>query len=869
MKRAAILWAVLIGVWAGLAAGATLTVPDQYSTITEALQAAQPGDEIVVNSSYIGDTEIFPILIQKDNITIRVAEGESVTIVGRASHAVFVVGAYRTYNEETHEFEVHRVSGVTIRGFTIGDLEDAVQEDVAVVVKEADRVTIEDLVITGTLEGIRLINASGCTLQGNSISMVGELVDADNDGIFDYGRGIGIFLEQSTANHLRDNQVELSGLGLFMFESSGNEVSGDTYEANAFGGVVLNDTEGNTLDDITAIDNGGWGVRFVFADGDALTNSTVTGNFPGGVELLASQGCTVEGNLVHSNGYVGDDVDDVQILVAPGDKALLETSVFETLNTLTDEAGDPITVMLSEFVREKLELIDKLRLLTFWLDDLEAEVEEVYQQVLGGNTSGAQALLRAILRNIPSDYGPITRDDVQTGSVDLSQSSLGDPSKNFTYEGAAASFDGQWGDVTVAKLDFYEDGELDDFGLDRDGDDNTAGNGDDEISWDKLWLIDIILLAIKGEIENGYDDAWVHALGDVIGDDDDEVPTGVQLLDSLLEKIESWHGLGLITDEAYNDLIFKLTAVETLVDKLITLKDDNYTGDTDSIFDWLLYMWSNLSDAMAVEEARNEIRAILGDMREEIGHITEKLCYLDLELPPFPEVNGLPLVGKKEKPFRPITPSELSSLVNSVEENLEDDPTADDIAEGLGYPTSDTFDGTVEADHRGLTESEGNLIASNLITSDLVNIKARNVGIVIASPHNTVANNLITNERVPPLDSEPAYGEYHRLDVAMILLANECTLAYNAIEWVNNGIIRGGNWMFRDYQLEYEFTKLATISYWPGPGEVLSQTHNVYVFDHNDTSGREVWTWVPDTQTVASGDDYYPCLLYTSPSPRD
>ncbi|HDI11872.1 MAG TPA: hypothetical protein ENF77_06130, partial [Candidatus Acetothermia bacterium] len=106
MKRAAILWAVLVGLWAGLAAGATLTVPDQYLTITEALKAAQPGDEIVVNSSYGGDTETFPILIQKDNITIRVAEGESVAIVGRDSRAVFVVGAYRVYNPDTREFEV-------------------------------------------------------------------------------------------------------------------------------------------------------------------------------------------------------------------------------------------------------------------------------------------------------------------------------------------------------------------------------------------------------------------------------------------------------------------------------------------------------------------------------------------------------------------------------------------------------------------------------------------------------------------------------------------------------------------------------------------------------------------------------------------
>ncbi len=109
------------------------------------------------------------------------------------------------------------------------------------------------------------------------------------------------------------------------------------------------------------------------------------------------------------------------------------------------------------------------------------------------------------------------------------------------------------------------------------------------------------------------------------------------------------------------------------------------------------------------------------------------------------------------------------------------------------------------------------MISSNLISSDLGN-SDRNIGIVIECAHNVVVNNLITNEAVEPIDDEPRYGEFHRLDVAIILLADECLIAYNAIEWVNNGIVRGGTWIRDDYQLEYVFSGLEAAAYWPEPG---------------------------------------------------
>jgi hypothetical protein len=138
-----------------------------YPTITEALEAAIAGDTITVLDSYTGEDETFPILIQKNGITLQ-ADGE-VVITGIASHAVFVVGAKRVYNPDIDRYEVERVTGVTIKGFIItsndvnddGDFIDAgdILADVGIVVKEADNVTITDNYIVGTLEGIRLLDA--------------------------------------------------------------------------------------------------------------------------------------------------------------------------------------------------------------------------------------------------------------------------------------------------------------------------------------------------------------------------------------------------------------------------------------------------------------------------------------------------------------------------------------------------------------------------------------------------------------------------------------------------------------------------------------------------------------------------------------
>ncbi|RLG04887.1 MAG: hypothetical protein DRN68_09330, partial [Thaumarchaeota archaeon] len=437
-----------------------------------------------------------------------------------------------------------------------------------------------------------------------------------------------------------------------------------------------------------------------------------------------------------------------------------------------------------------------------------------------------------------------------------------DTEHNFTYEGVIYGeenlfeFNGTTHDdavtVTGAELDYYEDGEEDDFGLDRDGaiqndPDDPSTYDDDEISWDKLEIIDILILAIRHEIHNDFADGKI---------------------DSLVEKLEELVNMGIITDEDKTDLEYKLDKVkghlaqieyikEELKDKLEEV-DDKLTaakaaldgGDYDTAKAQLLEAKELIEDIIDEKE----------EIYEELDAIWMWLCRVDLEIPPAPEVNT-DLLGKKEKPFAEITVDERNAMVDAIVKALNDDDTVVDTPQekilNAVASREDFVADDISVDHKGLRHSTGNTIASNLITSNLMT-QDRQIGIVIECPHNTIVNNSITNEKVLPIDTELGYGEFHRLDIAMILLADECTIAYNAIEWVDTGIIRGGKWYRRDIQTEYVFKKLAAAAYWPEPG--LYREGCITSYDEDHFASRPV-VWVPvlsvTSKVIPEGDGFW------------
>ena len=808
------LTAFLVFALAGLAGAAEIYVPTDYATITEALAVANPGDTIVVTPAYDSAGETFPILIQKDNVTIR-AQG-SVVITGDGSSAVFVIGAAKEFVFESTDncvqagYEDDVVTGVTVEGFTIGDPEDAVVEDIAIVVKNAAGAKVLNNRIIGTLEGIRIVHSTGTLVEGNEVTEV---------------EGIGIFLQESTGTTLKGNEVAGCGLGLFVYKSANTLVDEDVYVANENGGVVLNDSlvdeDGdNVLQNLHVAENGGWGVRFVFSDGNKLLNSWIEKNAVGGVELLGSQNNLVEGNIVFDNGLV-DGIDDAQIVVTHGDKAEFDNRVFADYNDLAEEGW-------SDFEEEKAEVCAKLDLLSWWVAEIDTELWTLRQKVAAAigaidqEQTPSDLIQSAIDEKhfIADDDPPIDRAEWES---EHRPAALADVGHNFTLEAAKEGF--HFEGLSYDKLDFYEDGKDNDFGLDYDYDnDPDTPDPEDHMSWDKLGIVSILISAIRGEIWNNFSTGWQE-----------------NTIDSLKEKLQYLYDKGLITDDDKAALDEKLDAalgflaqIEEIKDALVGKFDDFDDSDVDTVDEYLEDALAKLEagDRTGAKEALLAAKDLIEDAiaeKQEIYDLIEdirfKLCLVDLELPPFPEVNTT-LVGKKEKPFAEIDTTDQNNMVTAIRDALNDtdtvvDTTQEEILNSVTNGAREDFAlNDISVDHKGLRHSTGNTIASNLVTSD--HRDARQIGIVIECPDNKIVNNLITNERVKPIDEETVYGEEHTLDVAIILLANDNAIAYNAIEWVDTGIVRGGVWRRKDVQTEYVFEKLAQVAYWPEPG--LSRT---------------------------------------------
>jgi hypothetical protein len=279
-------------------AAATLEVGTgkPYSTIQAAINAASPGDTILVHAgTYAGAA------VNKTLLTIRANMGDVVTIdTGPLHPSGFLrVGFW---------FVGYTGNGATIRGFQIAGTNQAGYTDdgkldFAVFSRGADDVTVEDNVITDTLQGITNWHGDRWQIRDNQITDLWTL----------NGGGIGILVganDGSTVqdNIVSDNQIDgtlyvysgdgggYDGTGIVLYADyrwaylggtiadnviSGNDISmiSDTPGVVNISGIELTDTSGN--DGSPSISNNQVVWNSVHAnsdDGIAVSAGTATSN---------------------------------------------------------------------------------------------------------------------------------------------------------------------------------------------------------------------------------------------------------------------------------------------------------------------------------------------------------------------------------------------------------------------------------------------------------------------------------------------------------------------------------------------------------------------------------------------------------------
>jgi len=172
-------------------AASTIYIPDNYSTIQAAVNAASPGDTIIVrDGTYTENVDVNKCL------TIESENGAETTTVRAAVYDhVFEIGA----------------DAVTIAGFTIG---------LTGVTPPGPGVTFD------VCSGISLCDADYCRILGNDI--VNNVHDV---------AAVGIGLSSSCHNVLRNNSVSGSFSGISMGLSSNNTLANNTISNNYYWGI--------------------------------------------------------------------------------------------------------------------------------------------------------------------------------------------------------------------------------------------------------------------------------------------------------------------------------------------------------------------------------------------------------------------------------------------------------------------------------------------------------------------------------------------------------------------------------------------------------------------------------------------------------
>jgi len=261
--------------------GAALNVGSggQYTSITGAINAAQPGDTITISAGTYTEN----IIVTK-SVTIKAASPGSVVVTAAdPSKDVLLVQAKNV-----------RVEGLTITGATGAS---------GVHVDHSSACVVTGISAHGNDRAIYLDGATNCEVSSSNL--------ADN--------GYGVYCDNASNNTISSNIATgeqgggtALGDGIYMYYSDANTITHTNLSANHVFGISLYHSSGNTISNNSILNNQDIGVRLRESNNNTLTFNTVSGNVNLGILSI-----TETGDQIYLNNFINqpNSISDVQGIV--------------------------------------------------------------------------------------------------------------------------------------------------------------------------------------------------------------------------------------------------------------------------------------------------------------------------------------------------------------------------------------------------------------------------------------------------------------------------------------------------------------------------------------------------------------------------
>ncbi|PVX27020.1 MAG: hypothetical protein CW716_04445 [Candidatus Bathyarchaeum sp.] len=265
----------------------TITVPDDFSTIQQAVDAASPGDTIFVRAGTYNEA----VIVNTDSLQL-VGENKLTTIIDRTGGNNQAAVTVNADNVTVSGFTVQNsYDGICLRGSSYSTVSGniiSVCSMRGILLVSSSFVTVSGNTLTNNFDGLELYDSSFVSVSGNTIT----------------NSRLSIGTSKSFSNTFSDNTITVSQIGVYVWDCSYTTASGniitDTTEHSIC--VVLSDHCEFSANDIT--NSAMRGISIGNSSNCLVSENNVKFTTTQGIHSFYSSGITVSENTL-TNNFVG------------------------------------------------------------------------------------------------------------------------------------------------------------------------------------------------------------------------------------------------------------------------------------------------------------------------------------------------------------------------------------------------------------------------------------------------------------------------------------------------------------------------------------------------------------------------------------